>query len=271
MTWDFDGDEWVFFIAAAAVALVGVVRYYRPLISVSSIRMPILRRGLLASIPALSIVPTYIVLQRWADAQVVGHLDYTILFMVGAGAWILTASWFMPVLGISVRDDTIERDNPAALVAVSGILLAVGCVYALSNIGSGPTIWTTVIPALAASILLATMSILIELVGEQVAEAITIDRDVATAMRLAGGVIGCAIILGGAAAGNWVSWNRTWIDFAHRGWPAILIAVAAGVVHRKLRPTAIRPKPDIFVFGLAPAAIFLAVGISIAAIASRHL
>jgi hypothetical protein len=233
--------------------------------------MPILRRGVLACIPALSIVPTYIVLQRWADAQVVGHLDYIILFMVGAGAWILTASWFMPVFGISVRDDAIERDNPAALIAVSGMLLSVGTVYALSNIGTGPTIWTTVLPALAATILLAAMSMLIELLGGQVAEAITIDRDVATAMRLAGSVLGCAIILGRAAAGDWVSWKQTWIDLFTHGWPAVLIALAAAVVHRALRPTVTSPKPDIIAFGIAPAAIFVATGVSIAAIASRYL
>ena len=86
--------------------------------------------------------------------------------------------------------------------------MGVGIVYAFSNIGMGPTIWTTIFPALAATILLVLMWLLIESIGRGVAEAITIDRDVATAFRLAGAMIGCAIILGRAAAGKWVSWIK---------------------------------------------------------------
>jgi hypothetical protein len=271
MNWDFGGDEWVFFIASAAIVLFGTARYYFPLISVSLIRKSFLRRILLASLPPISIVPTYVVLCRWTDPQVLGHLDYTILFMLGATAFIFVTASAIQILGISIRQDAIERDNPAALAAICGILPAVGIIYALSNIGTGPTIWTTIIPALAAALSLALASLLIELIGGHVAEAITVDRDLSTGIRLAASLLGCAFILGRAAAGNWVSWTKTLIDFASHGWPAILIVIAAAATHRKLRPTAARPQPDILLFGLIPAASFVSVGFILAAIGTRTI
>ena len=263
---DFDADEWFFFVAAAAIVVVGCGMYYRPLLTVASLGRSIPRRLVLACLPIVSLVPTYVVLRRWADAQVVGHLDYTMLFMFGGGAWIFVASWSLNVLRLSIRDDVIERDNPAALIAACGILFGVGLVYALSNVGSGPTIWTTILPALAATVLLAAMLLLVEWIGGAVSETVTIDRDVATALRLGGAAIGSAIILGRAAAGDWASWDRTWIDLARHGWPAILVALAAGVVQRALRPTAIRPQPSALVFGIVPATLFLAAGILVVAI-----
>lgn len=193
-------------------------------------------------------------------SPVVGRLDYTILFMLGGGMWIFVASRFLEVLGISIRDDAIERNNLAALVAVCGILSGVGIVYALSNVGTGATIWTTLLPGFVATIALFLMYMLVEFTGEAVTDAITIDRDVASGLRLGSAVLGCSIILGHAAAGDWASWNQTWRDLADRGWPAVPIAIAAGGLQRMLRPTAHRPQPGILKFGVVPATLVLAAG-----------
>jgi hypothetical protein len=262
--WNFGDDEWAFFIAAAAIVVVGSIRYYGPLISVSLQGRSSLRRGILASLPLAAIIPSCVVLNRWADAHVVGHPDYIILFLLGGSAWIFAATRFLGVLGVDVRDDIVERDNPAALVAVSGIVLGVGTVYALSNVGAGPTIWTSILPAFVSTILLTLLAMLIEVTGGAVAEAVTIDRDVPTALRLAGAVLGCAIILGRAAAGDWISWKQTWVDLVEYGWPAVLVAIAAGIAHRLLRPTAVRPQPGIVVFGITPATVFVTVSILVA-------
>jgi uncharacterized membrane protein YjfL (UPF0719 family) len=257
---EFDGDEWLFFLAAALSVVGLMVAYYSPLLSVASIRRPRLRRLALACLPFLALIPTYLVLQRWADPQVVGHLDYSILFMLGGAVWIFGAAGLLGLLGISVRDDAIERNNPAALAAVCGILSGVGIVYALSNIGTGATIWTSLLPAFVATVALLLMPLVIELTGGTVADTITIDRDVASGLRLGGAVFGCSIILGSAAAGDWRSWNDTWSDLAVRGWPALLIAVAAGGLQRMLRPTVHRPEPAIVPFGVVPATIAVATG-----------
>lgn len=258
---DFDGDEWLFFLAAAASVVGLIVTYYLPLLSISFLNRSGLQSLALACLPLVALVPTFVVLQRWADPQVVGHLDYTILFMLGGGMWIFVASRFLEVLGISIRDDAIERDNPAALVAVWGILSAVGVVYALSNIGTGATIWTTLLTGFVATVALLLMPFLIELTGGAVADAITIDRDVASGLRLGGALLGCSVILGHAAAGNWTSWNHTWSDLARRGWPAVVIAVGAGALQRMLGPTAHRPQPGILKFGVVPATLFVGSGL----------
>jgi uncharacterized membrane protein YjfL (UPF0719 family) len=257
---DFDGDEWLFLVAAAASVIGLIVTYYLPLLSIASIKRPSPGRLVLACLPLVALFPTHIVLQRWADPRVVGHLDYTILFMLGGGMWIFGASRFLEVLGISIRDDAIERDNLAAVVAASGILSGVGIVYALANVGTGTTIWTTLVPAFVATVALLLMPMLIELTGGAVADAVTTDRDVASGLRLGGAVLGCSIILGRAAAGDWTSWNQTWNDLAVRGWPAVLIAIAAGVLHRRLRPTAEHPQPGILKFGVVPATFAVAAG-----------
>jgi uncharacterized membrane protein YjfL (UPF0719 family) len=258
---DFNGDEWLFFFAASASIVGLAVIYYGPLLTIAPIKGSGLRRLALASLPLAALLPTYAVLKRWADYRVVGHFDYTLLFMLGAAMWIFAASRVLGLLGISIRDDAIERDNPAAVVAVSGILLGVGIVYALSNVGSGPTIWTTLVPAFAATLALLLMALFIELTGGSVADAITIDRDVASATRLGGAILGCSIVLGYAVAGDWTSWQETWMDLGNRGWPAVLIAVAAGVLHWILKPTARRPIPGVLGFGVVPAMLFVAAGI----------
>jgi peptidoglycan/LPS O-acetylase OafA/YrhL len=109
------------------------------------------------------------------------------------------------------------------------------------------------------------MWLLAESIGGGVAEAITIDRDSATALRLAGATMGCAIILGRAAAGKWVSWDQTWGDLVQFGWPAVILAFAAGVLHRMLRPSAERPQPDRLAHGFVPAIVFVAAGILVVA------
>ena len=257
---DFDGDEWFFLIAAAA-GVVGLIKtYYFPLASISFIRKPSRRRLALAFLPLVALVPTFVVLDRWADHRVVGHFDYTVLFMLGGGMWMFVASQFLMVLGISITDDAIERDNPAAFVAVCGILFGVGIVYALSNVGRGATIWATIVPGFAATFALLLIALLIELTGASVADAITIDRDVASGLRLGGAVIGCSVILGRAAAGDWISLKQTLSDLATRGWPVVLIAIVAGAVQWLLRPTARRPQPDMISFGVVPATLFVAAG-----------
>src|SRR5207244_11910544 len=102
--WDFSGDEWLFFIAAAGVAAMAAVSWYRPLVRVSALGA---RRGLrvaLAVVPVLCLALLYVVLQTWADpVSVACHLDYVTLFPVGGAAWRLGAAvWGFPFLVVGV-------------------------------------------------------------------------------------------------------------------------------------------------------------------------
>ena len=126
--WDFSWDEVCFFVAAAVVAAVGLWNWYAPLLCVPLPRGPrrVRQRLALAAAPPLCLALLYPVLQTWADpVHVAGHLDYVLLFVAGGAAWMFVGAWCMPVLGISPRDDAVERGNPAAVAATVGAMLGV--------------------------------------------------------------------------------------------------------------------------------------------------
>ena len=154
---DFSDDETIFMLVAAVVTIWLAVVYVLPIDGVYSPRLPMRRRLLLGFWPIVCLMPTLIVLQRWADPQVVGHLDYELLFLVGAAAWVFAAARMMPLLGVSIRGDAIERANAPAALAAMAWMLAVGIVYACANIGAGPTIWTTLAPAFVGTFVLAVL------------------------------------------------------------------------------------------------------------------
>ena len=215
----------------------------------------------MAAWPVPGLLLTYVVLQTLSDANVRGHFDYVLLFLVGAVAWLSIANLAMSVLGISSRDDAIERNNLAAAVAIGGWLLGAAVIYAFSNVGGGPTIWTTILPAFVATIAFGAACLLIQIPGGTITDDITIDRDLASGLRLAGALLSAALILGRAAGGQWTSWSQTWVDLLRYCWPVWPLALLAGVVHRWLRPTPARPRPNELVCGVVPALGYLLVGV----------
>jgi hypothetical protein len=258
--WDFSPDEWFFFAAAAVVAVVGAVLWYMPLARVSTLGRATGVRMALAGVPVVCVVLLVVVLDKWADpVSVAGHPDYVTLFLVGGAAWLFaTGVSCFPFLGISVRDDAVERGNTAAVVVACGAVVGITLAYAQSNIGTGPTIWTTLVPAFFATLGLFVTWIVAEVIGG-IAEAVTVDRDVASAIRLAALLVASGAILGRAMAGDWTDWRSTFVDFAAQGWPAIALAVASGVAHRALRPTPQRPRPAVVPLGIIPAVILFVI------------
>lgn len=259
--WNFSNDEWAFFVAAAFISVVDGFFYYQPLTTIPSLAKSNARRCTLALLPLVAMVPLLVVLSRWADPKVVGHYDYILLFAFGDAALIFLAAQFMSLLGISFRGDSLDRDNPAAVFAIGGVILGLGIVYALCNIGSGPTIWTTLLPALVATIALLLLTIAFELIAGTVVDNITIDRDSASALRFSGTVLGAALILGRAGAGDWISWPRTWSDFATHSWPAVVLIIVGGITHRLLQPTIDSPRPNVVVSGIIPGGLLFAAGL----------
>jgi uncharacterized membrane protein YjfL (UPF0719 family) len=258
---DFDTGEWLFFGLAAVVAGRRSWGYWNPILRTPRVGVQRVNRFMMAAWPLSGLVVTYIVVQTWGDAKVRGHFDYVLLFLVGAVAWLGMADAAISVFGISSRDDAIERDNRAATVAVGSWLLGVSVVYALSNVGAGPTIWTTLAPACVGTIALIVAYLIIAIVGGTTTDDITIDCDLASGLRLAGALLSAALILGRAGGGQWTSWTQTWIDLLRYSWPVWPLALLAGVVHRWLRPSPPCPRPNEFVCGVAPALIYLLFGV----------
>ena len=86
---------------------------------------------------------------------------------------------------------------------------------------------------------------------------LTIDRDVASGIRLAGFLAGAGLVLGYAGAGDWRSIDATLADFIRHGWPAAWLAVGAAAAQWVLRPTPSTPRPPVMRHGVMPAAILL--------------
>jgi hypothetical protein len=82
-------------------------------------------------------------------------------------------------LGVSRSDDAMERANVAAGLTIAAEWCGVMLAYAGSNVGNGPTIWTTLLPAFVAAVALLAAWGLLESLTDT-AEAITVERDVAT-------------------------------------------------------------------------------------------
>ena len=163
-------------------------------------------------------------------------------------------------LGLSCRDDALERDNTAAGLAIAGGLLGVTLIFAGGNIGNGPGWWVVVFCAG-----IATAAVLLFwLIGNQIThvqEAITIDRDTAAGWRTAGFFIGSGLILGRAVAGDWHSTQQTVSDFIAKGWPALILWGAVLFLDIVSRPTPQRTAPNRLMFGVLPCLLFITGGV----------
>jgi uncharacterized membrane protein YjfL (UPF0719 family) len=272
--WDFSGDEFLFFWAAAAVAVVGTVRAGLVMFRAAPLRPNARPKLALASVLAASLAGLWLVLRNWADpASVAGDFDYELLFFFGGVAWLFVAARFaFPLLGMSVRHDAVERQNPAATVATCGGFVGVMLAYAQSNVGGGPTIWTTLVPALVATVALFVVWAFAEFMSGGISENVTIDRDVASGLRLAALLAAAGAVLGRAMAGDWTGWRDTFAEFARLGWPVVVLAAGAAIVHRICRPTPRRPLPGVFAFGVVPSVMLLAAaGFYLLALGAPHV
>jgi hypothetical protein len=243
---DFSEDEVLFLLAAAVAGAWGFIVWYRAVLPKPLFHNPARStgRGQLLLAPVLCLSAAGIVIWNWSDpVAVAGHLDYTLLFLVGAAAWFSITAAALGALGLHVRFDVVEAGNGAAALALSGAVLGATLIYAGGNIGAGPTIWTTILPAAAGSLALALLWILLGTVTS-LGDAITIDRDGASAIRTAGWVVGASLILGRAVAGDWTSWNDTFSDFIRLGWPAAALTLLAIALQVAWRPTPERPHPS---------------------------
>jgi uncharacterized membrane protein YjfL (UPF0719 family) len=170
-------------------------------------------------------------------------------------------NWILPYVGLSFRDDALERDNDAAGLAVSGSLLGTTFAFAGANIGDGPGWWVVVFCAALAGV---TM-ILLWIIGSQITrvqEFITVDRDIASGWRAAGFFIGTGLILGRAVAGDWHSAQATVSDFIVRGCPVLILWGITLVFDIISKPTPQRPVLNSFLFGVIPSTLLIGFGIA---------
>ena len=255
-----DGDEVFMLLACGVLTLLAASKWYGGLLTVTTIGCRSSQRLLLALMPVGCLVLLQFVLMCWAAHEVREQGEYDVLFLAGGATWLGLAGIVMRAIGISPRDDALESRNSAAVIAVCGGWLGAILTYGGGNIGEGPTIWTTFIPAALATLALLGSWILLEIVCRPT-QAISIDRDVASAARLAGFLIAVGLVLGRSVAGDWHSWGETLRDFVAQAWPALLLTIAAAIMQTIWRPTPGQPRHPVFSRGLLPGFGLLAVAI----------
>ncbi len=254
------GDEVVVLLVSTVLAFwFWGAWYLRPVLVRRVGRRPS-GRLLLRLTPLVAVAILWIVLKTAASFDVRDDPKYLVLYLVLGAAWVGFFVRLLAVAGISTRDDVVERANGSAAIAVAGAMLAIALCYAGGNIGDGPGWWVVVFAAGLATLALFAVWLLLELLSS-VSETVTVDRDAAAAIRLAGFLIACGVILGRAVAGDWESAEMTVREFVAVAWPVLALVVMAVVVERLARPTTETPRPSPVPFGLVPALSYLAVAI----------
>ncbi|HEY3497747.1 MAG TPA: hypothetical protein VGK73_23780 [Polyangiaceae bacterium] len=71
-----------------------------------------------------------------------------------------------------------------------------------------------------------------------VSEAVTVERSLSAALRLAALLVAAGIVCGRAAAGDWVDAGSAVRDFVDAAWPVPMVAAGFGSVERLLAPPA---------------------------------
>ena len=218
--------------------------------------MPTEGRRLLRIVPVVCLVLLWWVLRNLASYDVREDARYLFMYTVFGLAWVGIAVPFSAFAGVSMRDDVLERRNGAAAIVIAGAMLGLTLAFAGGNIGDGPGWWVVLFSALLSTLGLFLAWLLLDAFGH-VSDSLTIDRDRASAVRLAGFLVAMAIILGRAVAGDWESVGATLRDFFVYAAPGALLLVIAIAVERALRPTAAHVTRAVPSHGAAPAAVYV--------------
>jgi hypothetical protein len=259
------GDE-VFVTIAAAV--VGPALWIQWLVRMSRVS-PLARRTAGVGIIAGSIVACaafiFGVLKTGASVDVVDSPVYLFMYVVLGLAWLRVAAMAFALAGLSARDDVVERRNAAAVPAIVGALAGVTFCYAGGNVGDGPGWWVVLFSAGLATVILFGAWLALGHAGNG-ADALTIDRDPASGVRLGAFLAACGVVLGRSVAGDWYSAAQTVVDAATALPPVLAILAAAVATERLARPTPQRPRAPFFLLGVVPALVYLAIaGATVAA------
>lgn len=225
------------------------------------------QKMLLAFTPLVCGIALFAVLKLWASHDVRDAAQYLFMYQAMGAGWVgAFAICLFPWLGVHYAHDALERANTGAAIAVCGGLLGFTLAFAGGNIGDGPGWWVVVFASGLATFTLAGCWALLAQYANM-AEEITVDRDLAAGVRLGGFLLAGGMICGRAAAGNWISAAATLVDFWRVGWfmaPLLLLTWAFDYLGS---PTPERPKPSVLAYGIVPS--LLGLGLAVVAHMTR--
>lgn len=248
-------DEVLTLVISAVIAAVAWYRWYSAT-RVRSLAMRNASRPLFVAAPAVCLALLYVVLSRWAADDVRHSGTYMTFYMVVGAAWIGLGAQSCCFLGVSPRDDAVERQNLAAAFATAGALVGITFCFAGGNVGNGPGWWVVVFSAgLATGAFFLLWAVVEWLTG--VSESVTVERADGAGLRLGGFLAGMGMILGRSVAGDWVSAEATVRDFVSGSWPVLPLAAVAVIAERILPSDPRAPLADTLV-GLFVSTLFVA-------------
>ena len=251
------GDEFVALLLAGGIAYWAWVAWYIAAASVVRLGARATGRPVIWFWPLLCAATLFVVLKAAASFDVRNDTLYLTFYMVMGLGWIGAITKLLPVVGLSAREDVLERANPAAAPAIAGALLGFTFCFAGGNIGDGPGWWVVVFSAGLATLTLGVLLLFLDrLTG--IADTVTIERDTAAGVRLGGLLIGAGLILGRSVAGDWISGSKTLLDLVRFGWPALLVFSLAVLIERQARPTVQSPTRSVVLLGVPPALLYVA-------------
>jgi hypothetical protein len=252
--------EWrnFFFIAQAAVFVVGAFAAWSwRVLGVGAFRRHRIERWPLLVFPALGIAGMVWTLRYWADPRVwEPDASYFLWFTCVGLGWMFAASQLCGLFNLILFQDALVGQNRAAIWAGGGAILAASIIYAGGNIGNGDDAMTTFVSAALAAIGWLVSWWMFEWIS-RISEAISLDRDFAAGIRLAGMLVATSLILGRAVAGNWISFGDTIHDYLHEGWPAFVVVPIAAAFDRFFQPSRMKPARATFTCGVLPALVYL--------------
>ena len=184
-------------------------------------------------LPVLCMIFLFAILKRFSADSVKSDSPTAILFVLFGASWVGLAQLVFGLLGISARDDVLERGNSAAVWVISGQLVGSTLCFAGANVGNGSGPEVVAFCAFLSTTALLLAWFLVECVGS-VADTITIDRHLGTGIRICGWLIATGIVLGDAVTGNWKSVSTAVRDFAVCAWPAAATGLVVALLERKL-------------------------------------
>lgn len=250
-------DELLITLASAFAAAAGWIVWASRARGVSDLssRSPLFNR-LYVALAVAALVILFVVV-FWSD-EVVRHTpSYQFMYFALGMAWLKAVEFLFAWGGISVRDDVVERGNPAAAEALSGALAGAAFAYAGANIGDGPGWWVVIISAALSTASVAVVWTWLSRFTS-IIDTITIDRDPAAGVRFGGLMAACGAIAGRAVAGDWRGVDGLLMDFI-RIAPAMLPLLALAVWNdRSYRPRPDRPHPPVIQFGVVPGMTYIA-------------
>jgi hypothetical protein len=218
----------LFLVLGFFLGFVLWLRFYMLLFKVHSFRPNKTHLALLAVLPGACVLFIGIVLWRWGSTDVRTSVGWIVQYTMAGAAWLMLGLYLLSVLGVSVRDDVMERQNSTAAWVVYGALIGTALCYAGANFGSGPGTEVVIFCAFLSTVFLFGFWFCLERIS-RLADRVTVERDEGTGIRAGGWMLSLGLIFGGAVAGDWESLESTLLDFIRYAWVAIfflLVAVA---------------------------------------------